>query len=149
MGRIVVGVDGSDASRRALEWSVAEARLREAEVVAVHGWSLPIIPGPMGTYVPPPPSDQMQTEAERVLEDELTRLGDAAGGVRITRQVVEMPPARALLRAAQGADMLVVGSRGLGGFRGLLLGSVGHQCAQHATCPVVIVPHDERGSADS
>lgn len=142
MGRIVVGVDGSDPAARALRWAVGEARIRSASVHAVHAWQFPIVAGPMGTFIPPPPEEDMHKEAHRVL-DEALDLVDTSG-VEVSREVVEQGAARALLGASKDADLLVLGSRGLGGFRGLLLGSVSQQCAQHASCPVVIVPHEDR-----
>ena len=138
MARIVVGVDGSNASQAALKWAVAEGRLREATVDAVHAWTYPA-----ATYITglvPPPTfahDDLAAEAGAILDEACDRLGDAAAGVR--RIVDEGTPAARLLERAAGADLLVVGSRGRGGFSGLLLGSVSQQCAHHAPCPVVIV----------
>jgi len=146
MNRIVVGVDGSECARRALAWAIDEAILRGgAEVVAVHAWSYPIIPAPVAPILPITSSSiDFKEEAHQTLEREIKEVTGGRDDVTIERHVVAGSAASELLRAAETADMLVVGSRGLGGFRGLLLGSVGQQCAQYARCPVVILPHDER-----
>lgn len=153
MGRIVVGVDGSPGGRAALRFALEEARLRSATLEAVHAWMMPLyegVPGPFVAGLPPgPPLDDVRRELEGAARDIIDRaLADAgpADGVDVRRTVVESSPARALLDAAAGADLLVVGSRGRGGFTGLLLGSVSTQCAKHAPCPVAVVkpPHGEQ-----
>jgi nucleotide-binding universal stress UspA family protein len=140
VGTIVVGVDGSEGSRRALRWAVEEARVRGARVRAVLAWTY--LDQPTGGF------DAAYGEPDaRALLDEVLGEGVRDGAdVDVERVVVCDLPARALLDAARGADLLVVGSRGIGGFKGLLLGSVGQQVAQHARCPIVVVPGDERGS---
>jgi nucleotide-binding universal stress UspA family protein len=144
MARIVVGVDGSEESMTALRWAVEEARLRGASVEAVHVHDplLPVYgmdPGvPMSMGV-----DDIAREAEsqaRRLVEEMVEALEELGGVPVRAVVVEAPvPARALVERSADADMLVVSSRGRGGFQELLLGSVSHQCATHAECPVVIL----------
>jgi nucleotide-binding universal stress UspA family protein len=136
MAVIVVGVDGSEDSKGALSWAVAEARLRRADVCAVYAWSLPMVVGGMGA-VTDNDFDEIRGDGERLLDEAIAEVG--AEGVNVERASVGGFPARVLVEAAQGADMLVVGSRGHGGFIGLLLGSVSQQCAHHAPCPVVIV----------
>jgi nucleotide-binding universal stress UspA family protein len=154
-GRIVVGVDGSPGSRTALELAHEEARLRGAILHAIHVWRVPLglaLPEPSIAGHAPVSADDLdqlaarlreQAEAllDRMVSDEL---GDDPD-VEVRREVVEANPAEALIESARGADLLVVGSRGLGGFRGLLLGSVGQHVAQHAPCPVAIVPQDRLG----
>lgn len=151
MGRIVVGVDGSAGSLAALRFALEEARLRGATLHAVLAWRLPLyegVPGPFVVELPAgtaPPLEEaraaLQREAERVLDEAVREgAGGAGPGVEIRREAVEAAPAEALLEAARGADLLVVGSRGHGGFAGLLLGSVGLRCARQAPCPVAIVP---------
>jgi len=88
--------------------------------------------------------EDVRRAAEKLVESELAELGSALSGVDVERTVVEGAAAPALIEAAEGADLLVVGSRGRGGFAGLLLGSVGQQCAHHAPCPLVIVPPAKR-----
>jgi len=139
MSLIVAGVDGSEESKRALRWALAEARLRGARLRAVYAWTYPFTAGP-GYMQPLDPDLQgsLQKEAEHMLDEALAEVGTE--GVEVERAAVEGPPAAMLVEAAEGADLLVVGSRGRGGFSGLLLGSVSQQCAHHAPCPVVIVP---------
>ena len=142
MSTIVVGVDGSPASLDALRWALAEAAARCAMLRAVHAWSHPLVTTPLGPVVPaldPEALAELAGAARAQLEQALASAGAAEAGVQVEPEVVEGGPAAMLLDAAQGAELLVVGSRGLGGFRGLLLGSVSQQCAQHASCPVVIV----------
>jgi nucleotide-binding universal stress UspA family protein len=139
METIVVGSDGSPAATAALEWAIAEARLRDARLLVVHAWAVPVL-----AYSTPygvgPTADLIEAErkgAAAALDAALERVD--VEGVDVQRRVVEGPAAQSLLEAAEDADLLVVGSRGHGGFAGLLLGSVSQQCAQHAPCPVVIV----------
>jgi len=154
MGTIVVGVDGSPGSDAALRWALAEARLRGAPLRAVHVFQSPRIPvvgAGLGTAggLPDPgvlaeESDELrqavETEAGNLIEEALRRAGGSLEGLEIERSAVEGAPAQALIASAQNADLLVLGSRGRGGFLGLLLGSVSQQCAQHPPCPVVILP---------
>ena len=140
MSEIVVGVDGSPASKAALSWALAEARLRGATLRAVHAWT---VATPFAIDAPPVllPSlmEAAEKEAEQVLAEAVPEVAGEDPRVVIERSVVEGPAAQRLLEAAAGADLLVLGSRGHGGFHGLLLGSVSQQCAHHAPCPVVIV----------
>lgn len=139
MSGIVVGVDGSDGSRDALRWALGEARLRGTTLRLVHAWGMPYAPAATG-YVPLPVAplhDAAGKGAQRLLDGELSQI--ETGDVRVEPLLVEGAPASALLEAAKDADMVVVGSRGGGGFVDLLLGSVGQQVIHHATCPVVVV----------
>jgi nucleotide-binding universal stress UspA family protein len=139
---IVVGVDGSPGARSALEWAAAEARLRGSRLRAVNAWHLPAAAYGSGGFVPPVGAtweDDLEGSAKAALAK---ILDDAAGlldGIEVERHVGEGSAAVVLTEAADDADLLVIGSRGLGGFKELLLGSVGHQCAQRSPCPVVIV----------
>jgi nucleotide-binding universal stress UspA family protein len=142
--RIVVGVEGSEGSRAALRWAIAEARFRHAVVEVVTAYLPTYVPAaPDFGYVPLDPIDLV--DEVRKLQDEVietaTREVDATG-VEITRQLIKGRGADTLIAASAHADMLVVGNRGRGGFRGLLLGSVSQQIAHHATCPVVIIRAD-------
>ena len=153
---IVVGVDASEGANAALRWAISEARLRDARLRAVFAWTLTYPPvegygylvGTLGSAPPGGMSDQRRG-AEQVLERAIARLRPEAAGVDIELQVVEGPAADALVEAAAEADLLVVGSRGHGGFVGLLLGSVSQQCAHRASCPVVIVPPAGRADPQS
>ncbi len=134
MSKIVVGVDGSDASRAAVRWAADEARLRGVGLCAVEAWEFsPLI---FAADVPVA-LDELR---DSVIEHLHSVVADEAGdGVEVTEMVVEKAPVPALLDQCGPDDLLVVGSRGRGGFAGLLLGSVSQQLAQHSTCPVVIV----------
>jgi len=139
MGGIVVGMDGSKGSAQALRWALEEARLRGTEVRACFvvdriytepEWASLIIPS----------ADELLREGKRLLANAVTKV---EGGEDVRQEVLigeGHGPAKALLDAASDADMLVVGSRGRGGFQGLLLGSVSQQVLHHAKCPVVVVP---------
>lgn len=137
MARIVVGVDASDHADRALRWAIAEARLRGAELEVVHAYSaldIAALPAVV-SYVE---DEDLVKHAQAVVDERLAAVG-VPKDVPIQRTVRSGNPASVLLASAKGADLLVVGARGLGGFRGLLLGSVSQQVATHAECPVVIV----------
>ncbi len=141
METIVVGIDGSEASRQALDFALAEARVRGAAVKAVSAWHVPAVVYEVGWTAAPVDLAEFPRLAESALEAILDEAKAADSGVTVTSVVREGQPADVLLEEAAGAELLVVGSRGLGGFRGLLLGSVSQQCAHHAPCPVVIIPH--------
>lgn len=142
MGKIVVGVDGSPGSRAALHWAHDEAALRKATLVTVTVWQFPVMTSLPAFGAMPPPED-MGGDAEAALLRTLSEEGIAASDeVPVTTVVAEGAAAPALLDAAADADLLVVGSRGHGGFTGLLLGSVSQQCVSHAPCPVVVVRTD-------
>ena len=138
-GGIVVGHDGSECAQQALRWAAALAHRARLDLHVVRAWSMTTGPRPstwQAGYVPP------LTDFERAVNDELTAHVAAAGlhpDVRVTCHVVHRAPARALIEAAEGADLLVVGARGGGGFRGLLLGSISDQAVHHAPCPVTVV----------
>lgn len=133
---VVVGVDGSPGSLAALRFAVEEARARGALLRAVLAWSIPIGGDLPGALVPDLVAD-FQREAEQELADVLASVDTSR--VEIEPVTVEGPAARSLLRASEDAALLVVGSRGRGGFKGLLLGSVSGHCVRHARCPVVVV----------
>ncbi len=144
-GRIVVGVDGSEGSVAALGWAAQEARSRGAALTIVTAWEFPhsAYLGMPGAMIPDELGEDLEWGAKETQADAMRRVFPSGAGVPVETIVVEGPPASVLIDAAEGADMLVVGSRGLGGFRELLLGSVSQQCAHHASCPVVIIrPHE-------
>ncbi len=149
MSRVIVGVDGSEGSITALQFAVAEARLRGTELLAVNAWHIP--PGVYGSGWAPTPLDldEYRKLAQKALEASLVDAGITDAGVAVTPVLREGQPADVLCVEAGIDDLLVVGSRGLGGFRGLLLGSVSQQVVHHAPCPVVIVPTPAKpGDAD-
>jgi len=142
MAVIVVGVDHSEGAKAALRFALEEAKLRQATLRVVHAWQYGYIgaTGFEGAY-PALGGDikELRDGAQTTLEETLRESIPETDTVEIERRVVEGRPAAVLVNESQGADLLVVGSRGHGGFTGLLLGSVGQQCAHHAACPVVIV----------
>jgi nucleotide-binding universal stress UspA family protein len=142
MGRIGVGDDGSPGSQRALEWAVDEAARRGATVEAVHAWSFPYATTtPFGPVVID--SGTLEQVAQQELDEAVSGVDASKLAAPIEKILVCGGAGGVLLDHAKGADLLVVGTRGRGGFTGLLLGSVSQQVAHHAPCPVVIVPSDE------
>ena len=131
---IVVGVDGSDGARLALRWAVAEARRWGALLVLVHAWQDVMAADFVASAVA-----AMESAAKQVLA-RAQREAEELGGDAVDARLERGGAADVLLRAAEDADLLVVGSRGRGGFSALLLGSTSQQCVQHASCPVVVVP---------
>jgi nucleotide-binding universal stress UspA family protein len=135
--RVVVGVDGSDDSARALRWALVDARLRGAVAAVVHAWHPPYSLSFAAAAVDFP---AFEDAATRLLDRVVDAVEPEFRDVPIERVLVSGSATDALLGAAQDADVVVVGGRGVGGFRGLLLGSVSQQLAHHAPCPVVVVP---------
>lgn len=140
--RIVVGVDGSESSKRALRWAIDEAQRRDAVVDAVHAWHFTYVGmEPYGGAMPYDPG-ALEPAARAVLDETVDSVDATGLAAPVRRHLVQGGAGGALVAAAQGADLLVVGARGHGGFVGLLLGSVSQQVAHHAPCPIVIVPED-------
>ncbi|WP_069735783.1 universal stress protein [Streptomyces sp. EN27] len=138
MGRIVVGVDGSDSSIKALHWAVRQAELTGATVEAVNSWEYPATS--WASMMPGMPEDfDPQAVATVSLNEALEEALGAAGAAAVNKVVVIGNPAQALLDRAQGAELLVVGARGHTGFKATLLGSVSLHVTQHAPCPVTVV----------
>jgi nucleotide-binding universal stress UspA family protein len=136
MRRIIVGVDGSAASRHALAWAVEQARTGDAEVRVVHVWDHPYVGGDTLAKMLVE-ADDLEIQAQRELDGVVDSV-DVAGVVPPVQRVLHCGrPADWLLREAKDADLVVIGQRGLGGVQ---LGSVGHQVTIHAACPVVVVP---------
>ena len=136
MPNIVIGVDGSAAALKAVAWGVAEARFRGVPVHLMHSWSFPAATvGADGL-----PHADIQAAAEKVLSDALASVD--TDGLEVTTEICPDLPAQALVRASEGAEMVVVASRGVGGFAGLHIGSTADQVVHHAKCPVVVIPHD-------
>ena len=136
-GRIVVGVDGSAHSKEALRWAIGQARLTGGPVDAVLSWSLPVDFGIGGAGVLE--SYDWEGVATATLQETIAQTVDPADADRVTQRVVMGHPAAVLLDATTGAALLVVGSRGRGGFRGMLLGSTSQHVIARAPCPVVVV----------
>lgn len=134
--RIVVGVDGSDHSKAALRWALGQARLTGASVDAVSVWRYPATYGL--TVIPGPAELDLEGESRKALAQAVAEAGGETPGVEVRQLVGEGPSAEVLLSTAEGADLLVVGSRGLGGFKSAFLGSVSLACVIHAPCPVLV-----------
>ena len=138
MTEIVVGVDGSESSKHALEWAAEEARLRGAHLRVVHAWFDVYV---AGYFAAPAMYEQAAIEeaARETLDKAVASIPDGSPELSIEAVLVHAQPEAVLLKASQQADMVVVGSRGRGGVAGLLLGSVSQRVVQHAECPVVVV----------
>lgn len=139
MSNIVVGVDGSENSRHALQWATAEAILRDARLDIVSCWEFPMLIASEVMWTVPPESAVLIHAAAARANKLIEEVNLVAMGIAYD---VVTPEGRAgveLVRFAADADMLVVGSRGAGSARELLLGSVSNYCAHHSRCPVVIV----------
>jgi nucleotide-binding universal stress UspA family protein len=133
--RIVVGVDGFESSKAALRWAIHQAKLTGAVVEAVTAWHIPAGSG----MVPVADMPDYQEDARIVLTEAIAEMATLDTDVEVRPRVVQGRAAQVLVQAAEGADLLVVGSRGHGGLAEALLGSVGQYCVHHAPCPVVIM----------
>ena len=141
--RIVVGVDGSESSTRALNWAVEEARVRDADVTALFAWEFPLI-GIPGAFE----REQLEQQARALILHHVKAVaGD--GDVRVEAVIANGDAGTSLVVACQKAeaDLLVLGSRTRNGFGRALLDSVAQQCIAEAPCPVTIVK-DRQPSAD-
>jgi nucleotide-binding universal stress UspA family protein len=137
--RIVVGIDGSPGSEKATEWAIEEAVRCGAELVLVHGWMYPYTGTVTGLSEA---RDEMRLDAMRTLESAMASVRNLVPGLRCQSIISEESAAKAIIDAAVDGDLVVVGSRGRGGFRALLLGSVSRTVIQHAPCPVAVIhPH--------
>jgi len=141
-GRIVAGVDGSDSSRDALRWAIQQAKLTGASVDAVMAWSL-------STAFPPTAHTDidMEGQTKAALAEIVTAVGGPQPDAPVRQVVSEGHAAEVLLHAAKGADLLVVGSRGLGGFTSAIVGSVSMHCVLNAHCPVLVLRDGHEGHA--
>ncbi len=145
MPGIVVGVDGSEHSQRVLTWAMKEAAVKQAPLtvltvhqVATNPWT--------GNPLTAPEDQPEQENARKAAEEAVSQAESTLGAARpasVTVRAVSGLPARELIAASAGADLVVVGSRGGGGFAGLLMGSVSAQVVGHAACPVVVIRGQE------
>lgn len=141
---ITVGVDGSADSVRALRWGADYAQLVDAPMVALLAWDLEIVYGRV-VLAEGESKESVEGEARNVLADAVREaLGDDA---RVEQRTVRGHPAQVVAEATERAQLVVVGSRGRGGFAGLLLGSVSQHVVTHAACPVVVMPHEDPPTA--
>ena len=137
--RIVVGIDGSDQSRQALSWALAEAHQRGIGCLLIHAvdFGLAAASPYAGSAF-----EQLREAGQVILDDELARA--ATTGVPVEGRLEVGSAAQALIAASDDAALLIVGSRGHGGFAGMLLGSVSTACVHHARCPIVVIPTPAR-----
>jgi nucleotide-binding universal stress UspA family protein len=142
---IVVGVDGSPHSLHALDWATREAAARSCPLRIVHAFLWPLFNLPLGPPDLGPPDAGLQNAAERVLSTAADRARQIAPAVDVSTDLPVGTPAAVLVEASRDAGLVVVGHRGLGGFTGLLVGSVGVQTAAYAACPVIVVRDPEPG----
>jgi nucleotide-binding universal stress UspA family protein len=150
MGTVVVGVDHSEESLAALRIAGSEARRRGARLKVVHAWVMPVfdsVPDPFlvewSAPVDPDPEatiEALRQGAQAVLDRAVSEAAEDLKGIEMEKVVIEDRPERALVDAAAGAELLVIGSHGHGRLHDLVLGSVSHYCTQHAPCEVEIVP---------
>jgi nucleotide-binding universal stress UspA family protein len=137
MSGIVVGVDGSPHSQNALDWALDEAALRKAHLTALA--VAPGVTGYWGIYSQADPSQEQQEKVNQAAKDMVEKASQRHGHQQVTVRTVAGVPADELIKASEGADLLVVAARGSGGFARLKMGSVSTQVAAHAHCPVVVV----------
>jgi nucleotide-binding universal stress UspA family protein len=133
---VVVGVDGSTYGNAALRWALHEATVHQGELTAVFAWQMPFLEIPGAFDV-----DLIEDQAKAFLTETVAAV-DPSPKVLVTLLVAHGDVSESLIEASRAADLLVLGSRGRGGFAGLKLGSVSQECVTHASCPVVIIKDD-------
>ena len=146
---VVVGTDGSDPAARAVRWAAHEAALRHLRLRVVHGFVWPQMHTPLAPPAPAEIASALRDTAERLLVEAADVARSVEPAVPVETSLVDAGGTAALLRAAADAAVLVVGSRGLGGFSGLIVGSTAVQLAMHAPCPVVVVRSDPADNRDN
>jgi len=139
---IIVGVDGSPSSTAALEWAARYADAKHATLQAVLAWHYPSAAGlpPVG-HTPEPVRSQVEQSRYEILDKAIESACRELPAIQVDRRVVYGHPAQALIDESRSADLLVVGSKGHGGFTGMMLGSVSTHCVHHASCPVTVVKY--------
>ena len=137
--RIVVGVDGSPLSINALAFAIEEARLRHGHLHVTYAY--PVMEKPVTGSTGKDYYEQVEAEAREFMEGVMSS-APSTDGIEIEWMAVPGNPAEVLIEASRGAALLVVGSRGVGGFMGLMMGSVSTQCVHHSHCPVLVVRED-------
>ncbi|MGD0851907.1 MAG: universal stress protein [Acidimicrobiales bacterium] len=137
--RIVVGVDGSPLSMNAVEFAVEETQLRHGHLHVTYAY--PVMAKPVTGSTGKDYYEQVEDDAREVLEG-IKSSAPSTEGIEVEWLAVPGNPAEVLIEASNGAALLVVGSRGVGGFKGLMMGSVSTQCVHHSHCPVLVVRAD-------
>ncbi len=137
--RVVVGIDGSPQAALALAWAIGVVRYRGVDLEVVSTWYLPEYDWGEMPPVSPDPAIELAEQARSLVDQAAAEARAAAPGTEVYTTALEGSAASVLVELSKDAGLLVVGSRGRGGFKGLLLGSVSQQCASHAHCPVVVV----------
>jgi nucleotide-binding universal stress UspA family protein len=133
--KIVVGIDGSEASLAALDWAAGQAALTSSPLEILATWDWPVT---YGWAVPLPQEYDPQESVQKTLDEAADGVRSRYPDIEVTTTALQGHPAPVLVEASKGAKLLVVGSRGHGEFVGMLLGSVGEHCAAHAHCPVLV-----------
>ncbi|KQW47977.1 universal stress protein UspA [Nocardioides sp. Root1257] len=147
---VIVGHDGSPTAGLALAWALDYAARCGARVRVIRSWSLSTAPRPASMtrgYVPPL-EDFEEAVLQALRADVDATVAEQAADVEVACEAVRAAAANALIEASREADLVVVGARGLGGFKGLALGSVSEQCVRHAGCPVVVVRDEHSADID-
>lgn len=140
---VIVGVDGSSTGERALDWAAAAAARRGNTLRIVHALSMPLVTTPYAVPTRFSPTPEVADQANALLSDAVDRVGRLHPGVKTETVMSEDDASWALLEAARQGDLVVVGSRGLGAVRSVVLGSVSVRVSSHAPCPVIVVPPAE------
>lgn len=137
---VVVGVDGSDGSKVAVDEAALQASYRKVPLTVVATWQIPTSLG-LSMMAPPDgkPYDAFEQAAKTILQESMDHVASKFPDIEVKGELVEEAPAPALCRLSKDADLLVLGSRGHGGFTGLLLGSVSTYAIHHAQCPVLVM----------
>ncbi|HUB71801.1 MAG TPA: universal stress protein [Acidimicrobiales bacterium] len=136
--KVVVGVDGSEASLAALDWAMRQAELTGSGVEAVTAWRWP---SSFGGPLPLIPDYNPEAEATKTVVAAIAKVRPAHPAIEVRVHVAQGGPAQVLVDASKGAELLVVGNRGFGELAGMLLGSVSEYCVTHAHCPVLVLRH--------
>lgn len=143
--KIVVGIDGSTGAHAAIDWALSHAQAND-QIEIIHTWTDPAMPAEIGMAFDP---QIFADSAAAVLDAEMELIRERNSDIQIEGRCIRGHPGSALIEAAKDADLLVVGTRGHGGFVGLLLGSTSTYLAHHATCPLLIVPSDDRPAEEN
>ena len=144
---VLVGVDGSVSAQASLAWAAAEASYRRCPLRIVHTFTWPMIGDPFGLNLTEPINDGLRAAARWILSEAENQARQASPDIKVTAELFAAAAAPTLLSQARDAQLVVVGGRGIGGFRGLLVGSVSSTVAAHAPCPVIVVHPHRDGTA--